>query len=668
MRKVVGLLSIAFLLASASAAAVPGGRLLEVQDLLQIGEAGDPQPSPDGRWVAYTVRRAVEERDTNETRIWMVGAEGGDAVPMTAPGGDAYRPRWSPDGRHLAFLADRGKKKTQVYTLFRHGGEAVRLTDVAQGIESFEYSPDGKKLVLVVRDAEPDPAKQAWKDDTPRPWVLDRRQFKTDGVGYLDERRTHLYVFDVASKETKQITSGPYDDSEPAFSPDGRWIVFTSNRTPDPDANYNTDLWVVAAASGEPRRLTSNPGIDATPAWSADGERIVYLATKDMPVAHYAVSYLATVSATGADERLLREEIDRNVFDPRFSADGRFVYFVLEDDGEQVLSRLPSSGVGDLERLVGGRDVVTGFALGPEKTLTLTVSRPHLPTEVFRFREGELEQLSHTNAALLGELQLGEVEEVRFKSRDGTSIEGFLVKPPDFGPGRRYPTLLRMHGGPMGQYDGRFDFEKQLFAAHGYVVVMPNPRGSSGYGQEFGLAIWQAWGEDDYEDVMAAVDDAVERGYADPERLGVGGHSYGGMMTNHVITKTGRFQAAITEAGATLYVSNFGHDQYQRWWEGELGLPWKDRELWEKLSPFNRVEHVTTPTLVVCGEKDWNVPVINSEQLYQALKRLGIDTRLVVYPGESHSIERPSYRIDLFERSLGWYDRYVLGSGARNAE
>ena len=235
------------------------------------------------------------------------------------------------------------------------------------------------------------------------------------------------------------------------------------------------------------------------------------------------------------------------------------------------------------------------------------------------------------------------------------------MKPPDFVEGRRYPTLLRIHGGPVFQFFFDFNFEAQFFASQGYVVVLANPRGSSGYGQDFAMGIWQAWGQKDFEDVMAAVDHAVERGWADPQQLGVGGWSYGGILTNYVITQTDRFKAAITGASEVLYVANYGHDHYQLQWEKELGLPWKNRELWERISPFNYVEKFFTPTLIMGGEKDWNVPILNSEQLYQALKRLGRETLLVVYPGESHGIRRPSFLKDRSLRAVDWYDRYVKG-------
>ncbi len=352
--------------------------------------------------------------------------------------------------------------------------------------------------------------------------------------------------------------------------------------------------------------------------------------------------------------------LDRNVNSPRFAPDGRSIYFGLEDSGERHLARIDVSGR-NLTRPIDGHRRVSSVAVGPNGELAALISEPNLPTEVFFLEGGTLGRLTQTNDELLAGIRLGEVENIHFRSRDGTEVEGFLFTPPDYQPGRRYPTLLRIHGGPVSQYDFGFNFEAQLFAAHGYAVVLTNPRGSSGYGQDFSLAIWQDWGNKDFEDVMAGVDHVVERGIADPDRLGVGGWSYGGILTNYVITKTDRFKGAITGASEVLYVANYGHDHYQRQWEAELGLPWENREAWERISPFNSVENIVTPTLIMGGEHDWNVPILNSEQLYQALRRLGRTTQLVVYPGEHHGIRRPAFQKDRYERYLAWYDRHVRG-------
>lgn len=671
-------------------AAVAGAQesTLTVEDYFRLRSVSEPHWSPEGDWVAYTVTSRDLEKDVSESQIFMVPDGGGAPVPLTAPGSSSWRPRFSPDGDSIGFLREDERDKTQVWTLFREGGDSRPVTDFPQGVELFEWAPDGRQMVLMVKDASPqeleaverEKEEQAGKEETPPPWVIDRLQFKRDGEGYLDRRRTHLYLLDVETQKTRQLTFGDYDDSEPAWSPDGRAIVFVSNRSEEPDKNYNTDLWVVgvdemmeeAAEPPWPQRLTTNPGAESAPAWSPDGQTIAYVSVTEPAFFDYATQHLAMVPAQGGEPRVLTTKVDRNVSAPRFLAGetgGDRLLFLLETEGEQ---RLVSHSLedGGLEIVLGGRDVVEDFSVARDGRIAALVSRPERPAEVFALAEGAAIQLTSVNREVLSEIQLGAVEKVRYPSVDGAEIEAFVVKPPDFDPGVRHPTILWIHGGPQAQYDYRFDFLAQLLAARGYLVLLPNPRGSTGYGQEFCLGIWRSWGEKDYEDVMAAVDHAIGLGWADPDRLGVGGWSYGGMLTNHVISKTTRFEAAITGASATLYVANYGHDHYQRWWENELGLPWEpeSRRLWERLSPFNRVDRIRTPTLIVGGEKDWNVPIINSEQLYQALRRLGRTTQLVVYPGEDHSIDTPSYVKDRYERYLAWFSRFVSGAGANDTQ
>ncbi len=642
-----------------SAAARPSH--LTPDHITQLATVSDPQVSPEGDWIAYVVERDDTDADESRSRIWMVPSAGGEAVAMTAEAESSSHPRWSPDGRYLAFLSARDEAPTQVWLLARQGGEAVQLTDTPQSVSSFEWSPDAGRLALVLKD--PSEAELAaheqgedYEEKAPPPWVIDRQQFKEDYVGYLDRRRTHIHVLDVDSKALTRITDGDFDDSQPAWSPDGTRIAFTSNRTEEPDSNYNSDIWVVRAEAGQlPVQVTRNSGLDASPAWSPDGRLIAHTTTNDIPVAWYATANLGVTPAEGGDTRLLTQALDRNTYAPEFSPDGRHVWFLLEDSGEQILARMRASG-GNVERVVSGRDVVYAFDVGPKGRIAALVSRPQLPFEVFLVESGRLSQRSFANQDMLAPLTLGEVSEVQFKSADGTDIEGFVILPPGFEEGKRYPAVLDIHGGPQSQYDWSFHFEAQLYAAAGYVVVHPNPRGSTGYGQDFCMAIWQAWGGPDYEDVMAAVDQVIGAGWADPERLAVVGWSYGGILTNHVITKTGRFKAAITGASDALYLTSYGHDMYQRWWEHELGFPWEDegRARYDRISPYYDVEKVTTPTLVMGGEVDWNVPIHNSEQLYLALKRVGVDTQLVVYPDEYHTISRPSYKRDLYERYLAW--------------
>ncbi len=637
-------------------------RVVTVDDLFEIKSVGDPQISPDGEWVVYTVRTTNLEDESSETGIWMISSAGGEAIQMTAQGYSANRPRWSPDGKYLSFLASRGEDRTQVWTLNRLGGEAQQLTEVEQGVASYSWSPDGTKLLLTVRD--PEEKDHSEDDSEPRkPWVIDRLQFKRDGVGYLTgNRHTHLYIFDVATKEITQITSGDFDESQAVWSPDGARIAFVSNRTDNPDGDSNTDIWIVAAENTDEGKtllqVTTNPGADRSPAWSPDGESIAYVTITEPDLIWYATNHLAVVPVEGGTPRILTASLDRNVSSPCYSQNGRFIYFGLEDSGENHLARIAVSN-DRVTRPIAGPMSARSFAYGPDGMIAALVSRTDLPREVFVLDRDELRQLSAVNADFLSGVRLAEVRNVQFPSGDGTEIEGFIYLPPGFDQAMRYPTLLRIHGGPVSQYSHSFSFQAQLFAANGYVVVMTNPRGSSGYGQEFSRAIWADWGNKDYEDVMAGVDYAIAQGYADPDRLGVGGWSYGGILTDHVITKTDRFEAAITGASEVLYVANYGHDHYQLQWEKELGLPWENREAWERISPFNRVEEIVTPTLIMGGERDWNVPIQNSEQLYQALKRLGRETQLVVYPGQSHGLRVSSYQKDRLERYLAWYDKYV---------
>jgi dipeptidyl aminopeptidase/acylaminoacyl peptidase len=363
-------------------------------------------------------------------------------------------------------------------------------------------------------------------------------------------------------------------------------------------------------------------------------------------------------AAGGGEVRILTGELDRNVSSPRFSADGRYVFVRIEDSAENHLGRVNLRN-GRVERRVSGQLSVRGYDLGPDDAAFVSIARTDLPGEIFAAGDrGELTQLTKVNEAFLDKVRLGRVINATFPSADGTEIEGLFYLPPGYQEGMRYPTLLRIHGGPVSQYSHSFNFEAHLFAANGYVVVTTNPRGSSGYGQEFSHALWADWGNKDYEDVVAGVDYAVQRGWADSNRLGVGGWSYGGILTDHVITKTDRFKAAITGASEVLYVTNYGHDHYQLQWEKELGLPWENREAWERISPFNKAENITTPTLIMGGEKDWNVPINNGEQLYQALRRMGRETQLVVYPGQGHGLSLP-YQVDRYERYLAWYDKYV---------
>ncbi len=697
----------AFSYSFSTSAQAPTPRPITIDDYFQIQTVHEPQLSPDAQWVAYTVDKSSLKTDKNESRIWMISASGGEPLAMTAEGVSSSHPRWSPDGKLLAFLSERKGGQTQVWLLNRQGGEAQQLTDTPQDVEDFAWAPDGLRMVLVLKDPTPeelDAAKEKSRaaqsstasdsdsDDkkpkSKRPWVIDRLQFKVDEIGYLDRRRTHLHVFDISKKSLTQVTSGDFDDSEPAWSPDSKFLAFTSNRSAgDPDLNYNTDIWVVPTDVNNPNnstpltQVTTNPGIDMSPAWSPDGKSIAYVTMVDPKLFDYATHHLAISPATGGPAKVLTLSLDRMVTNPHFSSDGKFIYFVADNDGALALKtiHLESGGIADAAAVpnmtsaqYSGTRTVNGYSVssGPVNSVVAQIATIDRPDELFIIEGNQYKQLTHVNDALFAQLKLSHGEYVHFKSKDGTPVSGFLYKPLNYTSGQKYPTLLIPHGGPVWAYYAEFSHQAQLYAANGYAVLFPNPRGSSGYGQNYAKAIFADWGNKDFQDDMAMVDYAIEQGIADPDKLGVGGWSYGGISTDFIITQTTRFKAAISGAGAAEFSSLYGHDQYQKDYETELGLPWENQAAWAKVSPFRNVAKVTTPTLFMGGNIDWNVPILGGEQMYQALKRLGRTTELVVYPDEYHEFSLPSHIKDRLERDLAWYAHFVKADGtpARPAE
>jgi len=652
--------------------------VLTIDDQFLIERVGSPRISPSGQRVAYTVGTTDYDTNSSETRIWIVDRDGDAPIPVTGKGSSASSPRWSPDGGRLSFLSARHGGKTQVWALdLTNGGEAAQITDAEDGVSGYEWAPDGRHLVLVIKDPAPEKnpaAKTKAGADIAEPWVIDRLQFKRDYTGYLDHRRDHLYTYDLTTEETVQITSGDYDDSRPVWSPDGKMIAFVSNRTADADANFDTNIWLVDVGAADldagPTQLTTNPGPDHSPAWSPDGARIAHITETDVDHGPYDVGKVAVIEP-GGQAMILTESLDRGASSPMFSADGNSVYFQIADSGERHLAMVPSVG-GRVTRIIDGPRSVNAVTVGDDDAIVALISEPHEPGNLYlREDSGDLRKLTHNNDEMLAGIDLAEVENVHFPSADGTEIEGFVFKPLDFQEGVRYPTILRIHGGPVSQYTYGWNFEAQLFAANGYLVVTTNPRGSSGYGKAFQMGIWRSWGEKDTQDVIAGVDHVIELGWADPHRLGVGGWSYGGILTNYVITQTQRFKAAIAGASGAHWISSYGHDQYQRWYRLELGNPWEPeaREIFEKLSSYNDVDKITTPTMWVGGKEDWNVPIIHAEMMYQAVKSMGREALLVVYPNMHHGISLPYYRKDLHQRYLAWYDQHLkpgIAAGNRN--
>ncbi|MEO8440770.1 MAG: S9 family peptidase [Spartobacteria bacterium] len=659
---------VAFLLITASLGAETK-RLLKPDDFAAIRDVDEPSLSPDGESVVYVVGTVDLQKDKQPKNLWLAKWDGSENRALTFGENQQTSPRWSPDGKWVAFLSGRGdgRDNDQLWILSSGGGEAEQLTHEKGSVDDFAWAPDSKRLVLLVQDPDPrDPEGREKEKKTVPPIVIDRFQFKKDIDGYLTNRWSHLKLLDLGSRKIEILTSGSHDEALPAWSPDGKTIAFVTNRGADPDRTENWDIYLIEAKPGaKERQLTTTPEADAhpewesAPAWSPDGKTIAYLHGGDPKKISYATNALAVIPAAGGEAQILTGTLDRNAAHPHWTPDGKSILITLEDDRAQTLVSIPASG-GAPKPLVDGRRTINAFDLSDNGRIVVRSSTPDRPFEIFAAESGDLRCLTKQNDAFLAQIQLGRVEETQFKSQDGTEVHGFLVHPPNEKSGQKIPAYLRPHGGPQSQYANEFDFEKQLFAANGYAVIMPNPRGSTGRGTAFAMGIYGAWGGVDVQDDLAAVDDAIARGIADPSRLVVGGWSYGGMSTNYLIASTTRFKAAVSGASISNILAGYGTDQYIRDYEHELGPPWANPEAWMKVSyPFLHADRIKTPTLFLCGESDYNVPLLNSEQMYQALKTLGVPTQLVIYPGQFHGIKKPSYILDRYQRYLAWFGKYL---------
>ncbi len=666
MRKfwIGGLLAMAA--ASSGQAAEP--RHLVPDDIFNERAVSSPALSPDGAWVAYAVKALDKAQDKGVTHLWMTSWDGKQTVQLTsAPKESENTPRWSPDGRYLAFISGRrdDDEADQLWLLDRLGGEAQKITSGKASVEDFAWSPDGKSIALILRDAPPEPPKPAEGEKAdakrPQPIVIDRFQFKQDIAGYLGVQRGRLFVMSLADKTPARVTTGDYEEALPAWSPDGKSIAFVSKRVKDIDRDYNTDVYVVEAkAGGALHAVTTYAGADSDPewgsypAWSPDGKSIAYLQGGEIRKIGYGVHTLAVAPAAGGAPRILTPTLDRNVYSPHWSADGKRITVVVEDDQINRLVEIPAAG-GAPKDLVAGRKVVEDYDTDGKGKIVAQVGVPDSLPELYVVAKGETRPLTHQNDWLKAVAQAS-VEEIKFKSSDGTEVHGFLVKPPGYQAGRKYPTVLRLHGGPQSQYNLSWNREWQMLAAQGYVVVASNPRGSNGRGEAFGMALYADWGPPAVRDVLAGVDYAVAQGIADPNRLGVGGWSYGGILTNYVIAMDSRFKAATSGASISNVLAGYGTDQYIRDYEVELGRPWEHPEAWMKVSyPFYHADKIVTPTLFLGGDKDFNVPLLNTEQMYQALRSLGVETKMVIYPGQFHGLTRPSFLKDRLDRYIAWY-------------
>ena len=633
-------------------------RPLKPSDVYRLKSLGDPQISPDGNWVAYTLSSVDSVKNKRNSDIWMVSWDGKESIQLThTPDGES-QPRWSPDGKYLSFVSSRnGLTSSQIWLMDRRGGEAKQLTDFKKGdLSDYVWSPDSKKLALVMKTSS-----DTSKVKTPKPIVLDRYKFKQDVEGYLTKKPVHLYLYDISTKKLDTLTQGNYDENSPRWSPDGSQIAFVSNHTEDPDRNSNADIWVIdAKPNAQMKQITTWTGRDFSPEWSPDGKQIAYLRTTSSEnYIMYDQAILCVISKDGGEPKMLTKSLDRPVGSPQWTKDGNSIMALVTDDRTKYVAQF-SILDGKMTKIISGNRTFNALERHPSGSFLATMSDSQTPNEIYVLENGNPRRLTKHQDDFLASLNLASVEGFTSRSKDGALVSNILYRPFNAVKGAKLPTIFFIHGGPVAQDEFSFDMSRQMLAASGYNVVAVNYRGSNGRGLDFCKIISGDWGNKEVLDILGAADYVVQNGIADADKLGIGGWSYGGILTDYTIASDTRFKAASSGAGVAMVSSMYGVDQYILQYDNELGSPWKNFDKYVALSyPFLKADRIKTPTQFMVGESDFNVPSVGSEQMYQAFKSLGIPTELIIYPGQFHGITNPSFQKDRFERYLAWFNKYL---------
>ncbi len=661
-------------------------RFITAEDLYNFNLISDCQISPDGLHVIFCVQRVDRKTEKKCSNLWIAPVENGHTQQFTHGDQSDTVPRWSPDGKNIAFLSNRDdEKQPQIYVIPLYGGEARKLTNLKGTFENYAWSPDGKKLVCTFRKKDKEEIEREEDEEKKKLGVVSRHItrvfYKEDGKGFLPKERYHLWVIDANCGEAVQLTDSEiYDEREPSWSPDGKEIVFCSNRQKDPDLDPDAvDLFIIKATGGTFRKIDTPLGPKETPRYSPDGKWVAYFGCegKGLPWKHTSL-WVVRSDGSGKAQNLT-EHFDFNIssgtindlpgvlpmIPPAWSRDSEMIYFQVSHHGNTVLRSVSVSG--NLTPVIDDKGVAGAFTFDRgQKIVAYIHADMSEPGEVWihDMNTGMSKKVTHVNEELLQGLDLGDVEEIWFKGPDNNDLQGWIIKPPEFDESRKYPSILEIHGGPRIQYGNFFMHEFYYFAANGYVVYFCNPRGSKGYGEEHSKAIWNNWGTKDYADIMAWVDYVEKRPYIDRERMGVTGGSYGGYMTNWIISHTNRFKAAVTQRCVSNWISMYGSSDMNWSFQDEFGNepPWRNVENWWRQSPLKYIENVKTPTLVTHSENDMRADPEQGEQVFVALKRLGVDTELVLFPEEPHGLSREGRtdrRIARLTHMKRWFDRYL---------
>ena len=641
------------------------------EDIYSIKDITLSDVSEDGNGIVFITSQAENKYDGFKNTLYFLDTHKGKKVKLLesygSKGMNFSSIKFSSNSKSIFFLSSgmktSGKESNQIWSLSLSNRVKRKVTNFDGDISDYDVSDDGKTIAFIGQRSSDKKA----DTKTPSPIVIDRYQFKRDYEGFLGPNRDHLFIFDTQSRKVEQITSGQKDHLYPSISPNGEDIAYMTKEG-DFDRHNNWEIFIKNIKGEEShRKLLSNKGEDISisypsrPEWSPDGEKIAYLHGGDHSMLWYALQEVSIIDVETGDIDFITQGFDRNTSLPQWSGDGQNIFFILEDNMKSQLMKY-SFLDNTTKKITPDNMYLSGYAQSYHVTddeIIFQSSTSEIPSEIYHLKEDQINPITSVNEQFIKNKLIGSTELISFQSFDGLTINGMMIKPPNFDSKKKYPLMIRIHGGPVSQYGRYFDFDWQLFASNNYVVIVTNPRGSSGRGFEFQKSIFAEWGIEDSKDISAALDFALDLGYIDENKLGIGGWSYGGMLTNYVIAKDNRFHAATSGAGISNILSGFGHDHYIREYIIELGTPWDNLDAWLNVShPFLSADEIVTPTLFLVGEKDWNVPLIGSEQMYQALKHLEIPTQLVIYPNEHHGLSKPSYIKDRLDRYLDWHGKY----------